>query len=98
MIGVAAGVTKPLWGAATLPETPVEPDKFVAYTPVMISTWEHGMEAVALDLDLGSVIARDGGTDDAQVVLEQLDPGRVAGTLDERGVAAQIREQETAVG
>lgn len=45
MIGVAAGVTKPLWGAAPLAEMQSEPDKFVAYMPVMVSTWEHGMEA-----------------------------------------------------
>lgn len=47
MLGVAAGVTKPLWAGSPLLEQQAEQeqDRFVAYMPVMVSTWKHGMEA-----------------------------------------------------
>ena len=45
VVGVAAGVTKSLWSApAQQPEA--EPERFLmAYSPVIISTWNHGFDA-----------------------------------------------------
>ena len=57
---------------------------------------EDDVEAVPLGLDLGPATPRDHVAHEPTVGLEKVDGGPVAVRLDERGVAAQVREQEPA--
>ncbi len=55
---------------------------------------EHDVEAVALGPDLAAAGRRHRIADDGPVVAQELGRGLVAAGLDERGVVAQVAEQE----
>jgi len=56
------------------------------------------VETVAFNLDLSTVEALDGATGECQVLANEVGACRVAGTLDVRGIAAEIGEEEAAIG